>query len=232
MKVMFSKRVKMLGTVAAVLALLAGLAVEPALASNMGFKNHRQIAPLGVSPFGQNWVALPFRNPYNTAQDVCDALGMPASGVILQIDAAAGVTLNNNGCGTGDFNLLPRVGLIVRNPVATSGMIVGSHQGNPPGSVTIHQLGVSPRGLNYFPVPFHTTAVDSEDACADLNIPLVPAAGHQVRRIDAAAGVTQIHTCGNGNLPNGFALRLGEAIRATQTTGAPINVPPGRPAHF
>lgn len=235
MKGLFSNRSKMIGTVAAVLtlALVAGLATETVVASNMGFKNHRQIEALGTFPIGENLVALPFRNPYTTAQDICDALGLtPSVGEVLQIDAAGGVIFSNApGCGVGDFALIDRVGIIVRNDVATSGMIVGSHQGNPPGGYTVENLGVFPVGQNDFPVPYHTTAVDSEDICADLGIPLDNTT-HEVQRFDAAGGTIEVHTCGGGNLPNGFALRLGESVRATQTTGAPIAVPPGRPAHF
>lgn len=234
MKGLFSNRSKLTGTIAAALslALVAGLAADSAVASNMGFKNHRQIAAQGSFPTGENLVALPFRNPYSTAEDICDALGLaPTTGEVLQIDASGGVIFSNSGCGLGDFALLDRVGVIVRNLTATSGMIVGSHQGNPPGSITIYTQGSFPVGRNDFPVPYHTTAVDSEDVCADLGIPLDLSSG-EIQRIDAAAGVIETHTCGGGNLPNGFALRLGESVRATQTTGAPINVPPGRPAHF
>lgn len=236
MKALDSNRGRTAAIAVAVLSvvLLAGLAGDAVQASNMGFKHHKQIFPKdGGFPNGENLVALPFRNPYMTSADICSALGLAPSpnGIVLQINADAGTTASNApGCGIGSFALTPRVGIVVRNgAAATSGMLVGSHQGNPPGNVTLYKsIGEAfPNGQNDFPVPYHTTSVDSEDVCSDLGLP----GGTRVLRRDADGGTTGSHTCGTGHLPVGFALRLGESVRI-DLLGAVINVPPGRPAHF
>lgn len=233
MKAMFSNRARTAAIVAAVLsvALLVGLAGDTVQASNMGFKHHKQIHPKdGAFPNGENLVALPFRNPYTNAQDICNALGLAASpnGVVLQNNANTGVILSNApGCNIGNFVLAPRVGIVVRNNAATSGMLVGSHQGNPPGTITLYPVdGAFPNGRNDHPVVYHSTSVDSEDVCLDLGVPN----GNTLLRYDALAGVINSHTCGAGHLPVGFALRLGESVRITSTVL--VNVAPGRPAHF
>lgn len=199
---------------------VAALAAAPALASNMGFKMNRQISALGANPIGQNNVALPYRGPYNNAQDICVALNLTAAtGRVSQINAATGVPLNHTCGNAGAFALLPRVGMRVTNPTATNGIIVGSHV--PGQSVSLSALGAFPRGQNSYPVVYHTTAVNAQDLCVQAG--LTPASG-RVSRINAATGVPQNHTCGNAGA---FGLVLGEAVTITNPTA--VNFVP---AHF
>src|SRR5678816_4861592 len=66
---------KLVAVGAVVLAVV--LSVGVAQASNMGFKMNKVIQPLGSpAPKGVNQVALPYKNPYVNAQDVCNALGL------------------------------------------------------------------------------------------------------------------------------------------------------------
>jgi hypothetical protein len=210
------------------------LVSDQAQASNMGFKMNKVIDPLGTpAPKGQNWVALPYRNPYQTAQDVCGALGLSnvaPKGVIRLINAQTGTT-NSHNCGDlGPFAVpkpFTNVGLVVTNNTAAGGIIVGSHAGNPPAPLTLHQTATpSPRGQNYFSVPYHTTAVTAEDLCVDLGL---PATTGRVQRRIASTGVTQSHNC---TQLGPFNLVLGEAVVITFPGAAPIVVAAGHPAHF
>ena len=202
-----------------------------AQASNMGFKMNRVIQPLGTpSPKGQNQVALPYKNPYLTAQDVCDALGLSGvapKGKVSQINASTGSTSSHNCGDAGAFSLTGRQGVIVNNSTAAGGILVGSHQSNPPGTISLLGLATpSPKGQNRFPVPYHTTAATAQDLCVDLGLPS-PSNG-KIQRIDAATGVTSSHNCADAGA---FNLVLGEAVIIT-FTGSTITVPAGHPAHF
>jgi hypothetical protein len=212
---------------AVVLAVI--LSVGVAQASNMGFKMNKVIQPLGSpAPKGVNQVALPYKNPYVNAQDVCNALGLSnvaPAGKVTQSDANTGGTSSHTCGNAAPFNLVQRVGVTVTNNTAAGGIIVGSHQANPPGSITLYPLATpAPKGVNLFPVPYHTTAINAQDLCVDLGLP----AGASIKSLDAATGGTSSHTCGNA-AP--FGLTLGLAVQVT-FSGAIINVPAGHPAHF
>jgi len=170
-------------------------------------------------------VALPYKNPYNNALDVCQALGLTAlSGKVQQIDAATGVTASHICTQAGPFSLTERVGLRITNPTAAGGILVGSHASNPPGSVTLRKAGATPIGQNDFPVPYHTTAVTSNDLCVDLALP----AGAGVRQLDAATGVTCVVICGTAPTCN---LVLGESVLISGLT-VDLTIAPGHPGHF
>lgn len=208
----------------AVLALAVGSVAQ---ASNMGFKMNRVIDALGIpAPKGQNLVALPIRNPYQNAQDVCVALNLAAgTGKVQQINAATGATLSHTCGAAGAFTLTQRVGVVVTNPVAAGGIIVGSHQ--PTATFTFNQLGLpAPKGRNDNPVLYHTTAVNAQDLCVDYGL---PAGNGKIQRINAATGATLSHTCGAAGA---FALVLGEATIVTFSGAGPITTTPGHPAHF
>jgi hypothetical protein len=212
------------------LASVVLLAGDQAMASNMGFKMNKTIAAIASpSPIGENRVALPYRNPYNNAQDICTALGLTAAtGSVRQLDPASGVTAVHNCGAAGPFGLTLRLGVIVRNPTAVSGILVGSHSSNPPGGITIRKLGSpSPIGQNDFPVPYHTTAVTAEDICVDLGLP----ATSIVRRLDASSGVTSVHNCGAAGPYN---VVLGESLRISMPSSVVTDlvVASGHPAHF
>lgn len=223
MTLSLSKRITGVVVVAAVAVLVAGMTGSDAIASNMGFKENKAIAAVGIpAPKGQNLVALPFNNPYANGQDICDALSLtPGSGQVLQVNAQTGST-NVHVCGNAPlFNLAERVGIEVRNPAISSGILVGSHA--PGVAVTLYPLGVpAPKGRNIYPIPFHTTNANGQDVCNDLGLPN----GSTVERIDATAGLTQSHVCGNTPL---FNLVLGEALRVRYSGGGSLTPVP---SHF
>lgn len=227
---------------AACVVLLAG---DMALASNMGFKMNKVISPF-TDATRENWVALPYRHPYSDMKDVCSALGLTpnnASSKVRRVDPQSGVTTSwdcgaignapclQNPAGTCSgtpAEYIKRAGLIVTNNVAAGGILVGSHQSNPPGTITLKPRGGPGIGDNYFSVPYHTTAVTLQDICVDLGLP-APANAIVLRR-NAATGVTSSWNCGDvGTAPS---LVLGEALRVTFTGAGDINVAAGHPAHF
>jgi hypothetical protein len=214
--------------VAVALSSVVLLSSDQALASNMGFKMNKVIeATATPAPKGENLVALPYRNPYGTAEDVCSALGLTAAtGKIRQLNALAGTTASHNCGALGPFTLALRVGIIVTNPTAAGGILVGSHAGNPPGSITLQPLATpAPKGQNHFPVLYHTTAVNAQDLCTDLGLP----AGGKILRRNAATGVPSSHNCGD---LGAFNLVLGESTVVTFPGASALSVAPGHPAHF
>jgi hypothetical protein len=143
------------------------------------------------------------------------------------VNAQAGTQASFNCGDLGPFNLAPRVGVIVTNSTAAGGILVGSHQANPPGTITLFGLATpAPKGQNHFAVPYHTTAATASDLCTDLGLP-GPGNG-KVQRINAGAGTIASYNCGD---IGPFALTLGESVIIT-FTGATINVLAGHPAHF
>jgi hypothetical protein len=199
----------------------------------MGFKMNKVIQPTGTpAPKGENWVALPYRNPYATAQDVCAALGLSnvaPKGRVRAVDALSGAQSVHNCGDLGPFNLakpFTNGGLVITNNTAAGGIIVGSHAGNPPAPMTLYPTATpAPKGQNFVSVPYHTTAVNAQDLCVDLGLP----AGGRIQRRDAVTGATSIHNCGD---LGPFALVLGEAALVTFPGAAPLVVAAGHPAHF
>lgn len=218
-----------LSKVSAVTVALAGCLVLSAVgtfASNMGFKMNRVIAPSGVFPKGTNLVALPYRSPYNSAEDICAALGLTGTtGRVQTIDAgAASNNVKTHFCGGGlPFALLSKVGVRITNPTSAGGIIVGSHAGGPGNSVTLAASATFPKGTNDFSVPYHTTAVNAEDVCTNAGL---TASTGRIQRIDAGAASNNVktHFCTNA-LP--FALVLGEAVAINNPTAVTFS-----PAHF
>lgn len=209
------------------------LVSDLAQASNMGFKLNKVIEPVGSpAPKGENWVALPFRNPYQTAQDLCVTLGLSSvvpKGRVRLIDALSGASSVHN-CGDLGAFAIPKpytnASMIITNSTAAGGIIVGSHAGSPPNALTLYPIASPPpKGQNYFSVPYHTTSVTAENLCVDLGLPT----GGRIQRRNAATGATSIHNCG---ALGPFNLILGEAALVTFPGASPLVVAAGRPAHF
>jgi hypothetical protein len=213
----FSKRFTVALAILAVAA-LAG-SVE---ASNMGFKlNKSVVGPSGGGFIGTNVVSVPFRNPYNNAEDVCVALTLTAGAGNGGVTRSNGASPTFHQCGGGlAFVLISGEGLIVTNPVNTNGILVGSHI---PGQAYsfVGPSGAGFVGTNLYSIPYHTTNVNAEDSCVDLG--LTSGAGNGgVTRSDGASPT--FHQCGGG-LP--FSLVLGEGLIITNPTGGAAV-----PSHF
>lgn len=213
--------------VLAILAVACALLLvgsDETLASNMGFKENKQIyAQDGPPQNGRNLVALPFNNPYVTSQDVCDAInGNTPTCRIVQINANTGAQTVDTCGGAGAFNLTPRVGILIDScTTGTSGIIVGSHA---PGVAVnfFTQSPPQPKGQNHYPIPFHTTNANMQAVCVDIGLPSGPG---RIVRYNADNGVVTTWSCGAGVSP---ALVLGESLIVDSLTGpvSPI------PSHF
>jgi len=207
--------------VALSMALLAGGALQ---ASNMGFKMNKVIQPVGGGfPFGYNWVALPYRHPYQNAQDICNALGLVAPARVeltrAQIGEVAGHTCGD--AGPWLFTAVrERMGLeIYAQPTQVSGILVGSHAGGSPG-VSIYKGNppVAPIGVNFYPVLYHGTAANAEEVCNQLGL-------NDAASIERSDGLGTILGYGCGDAPvTAFPLVLGEAVKITSQPTDRLNV--------
>lgn len=194
--------------------LLAAIAFAgPASASNMAFKMNKQIFALGSGVQGKNLVSLPDVNPYQGAGGLtalCTALQLSANGQLVQFDANLG-NINTHNCGQVEtFSLNPGTGLMVTDTTAAGGVIVGAD--TPGNSFDIYILGQTPRGLNLFPVEYHTTAVTPEDVCQQCGLSNTATVTH----FDANTGNVFAHTCGQVPV---FNLVLGAAVLIQEPTG-------------
>jgi len=207
-----------LAATAAFLALCLG-SVDAMAGTNMAFRHRKAIHALGSGAKGRNYTSLPDRSPYLGADGLnrlCSHLNLSATAAILQIDAEVGL-VNTFVCGQlQTFNLQEKVGVIILDPVATSGMIVGSDDEGE--SFTFHDLGSPPVGQNVFPVEYHGTAVTPEDLCIQCGL----SSTASVIRFDALAGNVQTHVCGSLALIN---LVQGEAVLILEPNGPKVCTP-------
>lgn len=213
----------------AVPVLLAAVAILAAgggaVASNMAFKLNKPLFPIGtLANEGQCWTALPALNPYPTIQQFCTQTGLPVTATILQINPDTGAVLGPLGC-TNTSALTPRFGIrIVAPATVPSIIIVGSH--DPSQTATFYPSGILPNeGQNWFPVPYHTTAITMRDMCLQAAL---PATATWLRVNCDTGAVTGPFGCASGSAST-TNLILGEAVRFTIAGAANINF---TPAHF
>jgi hypothetical protein len=201
-------------------AVVAVTAAGPVHASNMGFKLNKVITAQGAFPIGKNEVALPFRNPYTTSINVCTSLALPAGAQVQQINAQTG-SANSTTCPAGaPYNLIPKVGIRILSPGGVNGIIVGS---DIPGStISLFPLGAFPRGQNFIPVLYHTTAVTAESLCTQFGL-----TGGTIATFNAAAGTAASELC--GGVDTNVQLRLGESVLIQTNSASTITA---TPAHF
>jgi hypothetical protein len=192
-----------------------------AVASNMGFKMNKQIVK------GTNLVALPFRTPTQTAQQLCAVFGKTTSATALA--QFTGAALQSYTCDqlTAGFPLLNKgVGVrIVEATTAATGILVGSHI--PGQSVTIPDAGTFPVGTLIYAYPYHTTNATARDVCQNGALTTV-APAPLLTRYGPAGGVDATYTC-DQVAAAGFPLRLGEGVQISgETNGPKVFVP----SHF
>lgn len=201
-------------------AAVAVTAAGPAHASNMGFKLNKVLTGQGAFPIGKNEVALPFKNPYVTSIDVCTQFALPAGAQVQQINANTG-SANSTTCPAGaPYNLLAKVGIRILTPSTVNSIVVGS---DIPGStVSLFPLGAFPRGQNFIPVLYHTTAVTAENLCGQFGL-----SGGTIQTFNAALGSAASETC--GGVDTNVALRLGESVLIQTNSAVTLTA---TPAHF
>ena len=215
----------------AVLLLLLCLVVGTTIASEMAFKFNKPLTPgfvLGAAPKGDNWLALPWSNPYPTYTRLCAFLGLGANGNLTQINPATGA-LTNVSCAVGSAaSVDPTRGVRLRitGAAPVSRVLVGSHNSGLalPAIVGGFLAGTAPKGDNWISLPYHCAWRKASDVCTALGLGLP--SGTTVSKVDAATGTVTNFTC--GGLGTNFSLTPAQAIRVRKVAAggvAPV-VPP------
>jgi len=221
-------RSKLILPLLALLMLLAAW-IESPLASNMGFKFNKKLYAGFVivqAPKRDNWISLPYNNPYPDAKKLCVACGAAGAGfTIFQLNPATGAALVNYPCAlVAVVPLDASRGVRIRNtgPLPANCIIVGSHDDATPlptilGGFTLVQ---APKKENWISVPYHTTWNKAEDVCVSLG--LGPGAGSVIRiNPDPAVGANVVsHPC--VTVINNFAIRPAEALLIRKTSAGDI----------
>lgn len=227
--------------VTAAAILIAGGA---AIASNAGFKLNKAITLIPAGPasqVGDNWISLPYYQPYGTINGFCTQTGLSSTGgalvpkaAVTVVDAALGAatTFTCGSAGAAAANLIPGRGYRVRQPTVTGAptslIIVGSH--NPGLQIHLEDAGNGQIGDNWISPPYHTTAVTVNDFCLSSGLSSTGGAlvaKATVTRVDAALGQAATLTCGSAGAQAG-ALVLGEAVRVREPNAPKDFIP----AHY
>lgn len=242
----------------AVLAAAAVIVVagSVATASNMGMKlNKALVTPLAGTRSGDNWVSIPYNNPYYSAancttaagvsclNDFCVKTGLPLGTTFIDVPDQCSGLPSHIACGTTAAKstallqaaatapcIAQPVGVKVRGTaVPASIIIVGSHSSQQLHIEPTDPAALSPeKGAYWFPVPYHTTAVTANDLCTQAGLAL---GFGTVDTVSASALVPTHVTCGS-NAAKTTNLRLGEAARLRDSH---VPFPGGlnfTPAHF
>jgi hypothetical protein len=160
--------------------------------SSMVFRFVKTLVFAGSGSVGDNWVSIPYISPYHTAADLCAKTGLPSTGLqgranIVGTDPNTGASTVVT-CGTSPANSM---------------VLVGVH--DPSLVIQVPQFDGVANGL-WFSVPYHTTAITSENLCVQMGTPAVGA----VQRMDAATGTLTTAQCGTVFY---FTLVPGEAVK-------------------
>jgi len=223
--------------IAAVIIVAAGGA---AVASNMGFKMNKPLVLVATGQTGNNWTSIPFHNPYGTFNQFCTQTGLKTTLTATQLTVrnyradTDGFKSCNCGfsCNTDPyFNAALVPGKMIQikavTGTPTSIIIVGSHNSGQTLTVT---EGVS----FWYSVPYHTTAVDTDQLCAQIGLTSSGIPKASITRLNPGPPAAfQTTTCGNPATK--FNLVLGEGLQLTEANPAS---PPGirvinfTPAHY
>jgi hypothetical protein len=231
------------------------------MASNMGFKINKQMWAKEVaaqSPKRDNWISLPYNNPYPNPKALCSTLGYsglqqsirklnPATGTFADGSGDTGFNFTCNGAGPGcsagqTCNPMPtNVGLLVRNTLTTVGdftgsVLVGSSNETQPLPKIYGGFVASgaPKKDNWISVPYHTTWVRASDICATVGLTTL-LSGSIVRVNGDPAASTAVTTCNCSTTvcsgTNNFSLVMGEAVIVRKNTAGDL-AGPIFPPHF
>lgn len=231
--------------ISAIILMAGGMAV----ASNTGFKINKAMAPALPAPgnphAGDNWLSIPYFNPYGNFASFCTQTGLVRTGInqatATWLNPATGATSAPVTCAAGGTltvgfaetsGLTPwaaGLAIKVRNtPTSVAGtpssiIIVGSH--DPSLVVKVPKaVGLGNFWLN---IPYHTTAANANDLCLSSGFTSVGLNAATVSRLDAVTGVTSAPVrCGAAT---GLTLSLGEAIQFRETVQTEVDFVP---AHF
>jgi hypothetical protein len=230
--------------VSTALGLLALVGGGLALGSNMGFEITVPVVTGAPSPNGDNWISVPFDNPYAKASTLCTELGLISSGpsvgraVVSRLSCTLGATQNYT-CGTNTllaFTLVKGEAIKVRSAVPIAAPVIGAH--DPGFAVPLCGYSCDPRppdfpapkGDNWVSLPYHFAGQKANSVCEDAG--LTSTGPHACRgvvsRLTASSGGLLNYTCGT-NTVLAFSLTIGEGIRIRQGS---VPAPPWTPSHW
>jgi hypothetical protein len=219
-----------------------------AIASNTGFKINKGIVLIPAGPttaVGDNWLSLPYFNPYVTVGGFCTQVGLASTGgvtvakaQVTTIDAVTGVASSVQ-CGSAaasTTNLVAGRAYRVRQPANNPAnlIIVGSH--NPTQQIDLFNglpyppVQASPKGDNWVGIPYHTTAATYNDLCLSSGLSStggVTVAKARILRLDATTGNPTSALCGSAAAAT-QPLNLGEGIQIREPNTPKSFIP----AHF
>jgi len=228
---------------AVILVAVILIAGGTASASNTGFKLNKGIT-LNVAPpedgKGDNWLSLPYFNPYVNIGPFCTQVGLASTGgaavakaTVTFIEPLTGLPSTQQ-CGSSSAAITPLVSpksYLIRQPAAALGppslIIVGSH--NPSLQISLFNalpyapqvpgpaiIQPSPKGDNWVSIPYHTTAVSYNDLCLSSGLSStggVSVLKARISQIDPGTGIPNSQLCGSA-----------AAIAAPLTLGAGVQI--------
>lgn len=226
--------------VAILVAAAMVVAGSVAIASNTGFKANKAMTPrlpASVGQVGNNWLSIPYFNPYVNFAGLCTQTGLISTGLtratVTKIETSGTTTTAT--CGTAAAaapaaNIIAGLGVRVTNAgvgAPASIILVGSH--NPSLVITVPPKGAGPVGNTWFAVPYHTTATSAADLCLSSGLASSGLNRGSVTRLNSATGAFTSANCGTAAATT-LTLVLGEAVRLTNPSALPaVNF---IPAHF
>jgi len=208
------------GIIAGVALLMALLSPGRVPASNEAFYAKKHLFAAGVRPRGFNMITLPPRSSYQGRfglSKLCADLHLGPDGEIIQFDGLGQIFSHSCGSATPQFEILDGRGVIAIDTAARDGVVVGSDVFFK--AVPVADLGTAPKGINLYPVDYHTALVTPEDLCLDCGL----SGSAIVSRIDAGTGSVLSHGC--GQVP-GWSLVPGEAVLVIEDQGPRVCSPP------
>lgn len=212
------------------------------MASNMGFKINKVVTANYTGTLGgQNWISLPYNNPYTKAINLCQAFGIATSaGTVSQINPSTGA-LSNCPCNTNpilptNFTITTTRAVRWTNTGASPTNVVLVGSSNEASNLTVlagFTAPAAPKGHNWISVPYHTTWIKAADICNSMGYTTATpgANGVTISRISGSSLAS--YTCNQSVvLPQNFSLVIGEGIRVTNTGASPANDKIFLPPHF
>ncbi|MBI3451143.1 MAG: hypothetical protein HY049_19795 [Acidobacteria bacterium] len=208
------------GIAVGIALLLAFLTQGRLPASNEGFYSQTHVFAAGARPRGFNMLALPPRSSYQGRfglTKLCADLHLGPDGEIIQFDGQGQIFSHSCASAAPQFQLLDGRGVVVLDIIARDGALAGTDVLFK--TLPISDLGTAPKGINLYPVDYHTALLTPEDLCLDCGL----SASAIVTRIDAGSGGVLSHGC--GQVP-GWNLVPGEAVLVIEDQGPRSCSPP------
>jgi hypothetical protein len=166
------------------------------LSSNMAFRHTADFSVTGRD----YWLSLPYHNDYETAEDLCQAIG-PAAILVSRFDTEARSRVDWTCPFGSNFPLTPGEGFFVRVSAPSSPVFSGAHDPN----LRIPLGGFRLALRDYIiSLPYHGVARSASDLCGEIPNAIL------ISRFDTENGYSNSWTCPFGH---DFPLDVGMAVR-------------------